>query len=122
MAKLKYSTLKEIVYTLIQLIPLGKVTSYGSLARIVGKNPRLIGKILSENKREVIIPCHRVVKADGNIGGYKGSKSFKNIMFKAKLLELENVSIKKKGSIIKVNRESFIDLEKILHLTCKESR
>ncbi len=72
------------VYTLIQLLGVGEVTSYGDLAMLLGVSPRLIGRILSMNRDIVVIPCHRVVKRDLGVGGYSLGTSFKR-----ELLRLE---------------------------------
>ena len=111
MERLKYATLKEIVYMLLHLIPPGKVTTYKILSEIVGKSPRLIGKILSENKNIIVIPCHRVVKHNGHIGGYS-----LGIRFKEKILALEGVKTYKKNNEIFVKHEHIIDLLKVLEL------
>ncbi|MCL5949429.1 MAG: MGMT family protein [Candidatus Bathyarchaeota archaeon] len=51
-------------------IPLGYVTSYGSIARAVGGGPRAVGNIMAGNPFAPIVPCHRVVRADFTLGGY----------------------------------------------------
>jgi O-6-methylguanine DNA methyltransferase len=51
-------------------IPLGYVASYGSIAKAVGGGPRAVGNIMASNPFAPIVPCHRVVKADFNLGGY----------------------------------------------------
>ena len=51
-------------------IPLGYVTSYGSIAKAVGGGPRAVGNIMASNPFAPIVPCHRVVKADFKLGGY----------------------------------------------------
>ena len=51
-------------------IPLGYVTSYGSIAKAVGGGPRAVGNIMAGNPFAPIVPCHRVVKADFTLGGY----------------------------------------------------
>ena len=63
---------KNRVYYLTSQIPKGKVSTYGHLAKAMRKPnaTRTIGKILNINPNPVIIPCHRVVYADGEIGGY----------------------------------------------------
>lgn len=62
---------KNLVYDLIKEVPKGRVTSYGEIAKkIKSKSYRAIGKIVGQNKNIPEIPCHRVVKADGGIGGY----------------------------------------------------
>lgn len=79
--------LKELAYMLIQIIPPGRVTYYESIARILGTSPRAIGAIMSANDKPIIIPCHRVVRKSGDLGGYSlGGSSFKK-----RLLELEGV-------------------------------
>lgn len=67
-------------------IPPGEVKSYTWLAKKVGSPGavRAVGTVLRKNPFPVIIPCHRVIKSDGEIGGYsQGSKK------KKLLLELE---------------------------------
>ena len=64
--KIKY----QKIYSLLKQIPNGKVTTYGSIARKLGINPRYVGKILSENSHPDIYPCYRVVRSDGHLGGY----------------------------------------------------
>ena len=53
-------------------IPLGYVTSYGSIAKAVGGGPRAVGNIMASNPFAPIVPCHRVVKSDFTLGGYGG--------------------------------------------------
>jgi len=82
--------LEEKVYKKLLDVPKGKVTTYKDLADSVGlKNgQRVIGKIMNKNKYPVIIPCHRVVMSNGEIGGYAyGDKS------KAKMLSNEGIKI-----------------------------
>jgi methylated-DNA-[protein]-cysteine S-methyltransferase len=69
----------QSVYNLVSNIPLGKIATYGQLASYLG-NPRAargIGKILNKNPRPIIVPCHRVVRSDGHIGGYMYGKERK---------------------------------------------
>jgi methylated-DNA-[protein]-cysteine S-methyltransferase len=79
--------IEEAVYILLMLIPLGRVTTYSSLARTLGISPRTVGRILSRNRNIVVIPCHRVVMRDGRIGGYTHG----GVGIKKRLLELEGV-------------------------------
>jgi O-6-methylguanine DNA methyltransferase len=53
-------------------IPLGYVTSYGSIAKATGGGPRAVGSVMASNPFAPIIPCHRVVKSDFTLGGYGG--------------------------------------------------
>jgi methylated-DNA-[protein]-cysteine S-methyltransferase len=61
--------LEKKVYKKLLEVPKGKVTTYGELAKAVGlKNgQRAIGRIMNKNEFPVIIPCHRVVQANGKI-------------------------------------------------------
>ncbi len=80
----------EIVYALIQLIPIGYVTTYSDIANTIGVSPRYVANILKENKNPIAIPCHRVIKSGGKIGGYtlNGKRADQ---FKEKLLMLESL-------------------------------
>ena len=62
---------KKIYKKLLQ-VPAGKITTYGELSRSIGlKNgQRIIGQIMKNNPFPIIVPCHRVVKSDGTVGGY----------------------------------------------------
>ncbi len=74
--------LEQQVYTKLLEVPEGKVTTYGELAKAVGlKNgQRVIGNIMNKNPYPVIVPCHRVVKSDGKIGGYAYGENVKTKM------------------------------------------
>jgi methylated-DNA-[protein]-cysteine S-methyltransferase len=62
----------EDVYEMLRTIPAGMVSTYGDLAKALGKPSasRHIGRILSRNPNPIVVPCHRVVKSDGNLGGF----------------------------------------------------
>jgi methylated-DNA-[protein]-cysteine S-methyltransferase len=62
----------EDVYDLLRKIPAGKVSTYGDLAKAIGKPSysRIIGRILGKNPNPIEVPCHRVVMSDGKLGGY----------------------------------------------------
>jgi methylated-DNA-[protein]-cysteine S-methyltransferase len=67
-------------------IPYGKLKTYKDIATKIGneKAVRAVGRANSTNHAPIIIPCHRVIASDGNLGGYSGGVSLKE-----KLLELE---------------------------------
>ncbi len=56
-------------------IPIGYVTSYGNIAKIVRTNPRTVGQIMASNPLYPIVQCHRVVGSDFSLVGYGGTKS-----------------------------------------------
>ncbi len=79
-------------------IPRGKVTTYGGLARSLGRigAARAVGNALATNPFPLIVPCHRVIRSDGTIGGFTGGK-----VLKRKLLELEGVHPNSDGYLIR---------------------
>ncbi|MDE1874485.1 MAG: MGMT family protein [Patescibacteria group bacterium] len=69
----RIASFKERVEQIVRDIPAGETLSYGEVARRAG-NPnaaRAVGMIMSRNTDESV-PCHRVVRSDGLIGGYNG--------------------------------------------------
>ena len=64
--------IKEKIYKKLLQVPSGKITTYGELSRSIGleNGQRIVGQIMKKNPFPVIIPCHRVVKSNGSIGGY----------------------------------------------------
>ena len=74
------------VWRALQEIPYGETWSYGQLARHIGKPraTRAVGGANNRNPIPVIIPCHRVIGADGSLIGFGGG-----LPIKKKLLELE---------------------------------
>ena len=58
-------------------VPLGYITSYGSISKAVGGGPRAVGNVMASNTFAPIVPCHRVVKSDFTLGGYGGGLKVK---------------------------------------------
>jgi methylated-DNA-[protein]-cysteine S-methyltransferase len=106
--KASIEELRNAAYTLLSLVPPGKVVSYGDLAKILRTSPRLIGRFMKENDNPLVIPCHRVVGSDGSLVGFSRG----GVEFKRKLLESEGVGFC--GD--KVCKEYFYDLLGILGL------
>ena len=83
---------RRAVWALLLDIPYGSVTTYGRLAeeyeRVSGHktSPRAVGSAVGHNPISIIIPCHRVVGADGSLTGYAGGVENKRL-----LLELEGI-------------------------------
>ena len=75
-------------------IPKGRVSTYKIIANKIGTNAcRAVGNACRRNPNPPTIPCHRVVRSDGGIGGFAG--------------ETYGKQIKKKVAIIKISRLSF---------------
>jgi methylated-DNA-[protein]-cysteine S-methyltransferase len=76
------------VLGVLQRIPYGRVRSYGWVARQLGKPraTRAVGGACGANPVPLLVPCHRVVAADGSLGGFSGG-----LRIKKRLLRLENL-------------------------------
>ena len=82
--------MNEKVYSLLKRIPKGKVTTYGELAKVSKLHPRSIGTLMRKNSDPVNIPCYKVVRSDGSIGGYSAKGGTKT---KIKLLKKDGVTV-----------------------------
>jgi methylated-DNA-[protein]-cysteine S-methyltransferase len=60
------------VWEQLLTIPCGETRSYGAVADVVGGSPRAVGTANGQNPVAVIVPCHRVIGADGSLTGYGG--------------------------------------------------
>lgn len=71
-------TFKDDVFAVVKTIPKGKTLTYGEVAQLSGHPgaARAVGNVLSKNF-DSSIPCHRVVRADGKVGGYNRGKAEK---------------------------------------------
>jgi methylated-DNA-[protein]-cysteine S-methyltransferase len=65
---------QQKVWRQLERIPYGEVASYGDVARAIGRPtaPRAVGSANHNNPIAIIIPCHRVIGADGSLTGYGG--------------------------------------------------
>ena len=72
----------------LQKIPYGQTRSYGYIAKIIKTSPRYIGNVCGQNKHLLVIPCHRVVRNDGQLGGFSG---LGGLPLKKRLLDLESL-------------------------------
>jgi len=79
------------VYTVVKQIPVGQVRTYAWVARKVNRPgaARAVGNALNRNPFPIIVPCHRVVRSNGSVGGYAFGKDLKK-----QLLEIERVKIR----------------------------
>ncbi len=90
-------TFADSVYQFCKKIPSGKVTTYKEIGNAInpsGKVYRAVGVALKNNPYAPVVPCHRVVSADGRIGGFHGETSGPMIEKKIRLLAAEGVSVK----------------------------
>ena len=92
----------EKVWNLARKIPKGKVTTYKEIARKLHcRAYRAVGNALNKNPHSPEVPCHRVVRSDGSVGGFAhGTRK------KAEMLGKEGVKIKK-GKVIGFQKVLF---------------
>jgi methylated-DNA-[protein]-cysteine S-methyltransferase len=89
------------VLTLLTKIPKGKVTTYGEIAKALGDVglSRAVGNAVRNNPFAPEVPCHRVIKSTGNIGGFDGATSGEKVAKKVRLLQEEGVVVDDQGRI-----------------------
>jgi methylated-DNA-[protein]-cysteine S-methyltransferase len=94
------TTFQKKVYEACSRIPAGKVTTYGRLAKEIGcGSARAVGQALRVNPFAPEVPCHRVVKADGSLGGFYGKTEGPELRRKEKLLREEGVKFDPDGRV-----------------------
>ena len=86
---LEGSNLQVKIWKELIKIPYGKTKSYGEIAKIVKTSPRYVGNVCGQNKHLLIVPCHRVIRTDGSLGGFSSSGG---LLHKKRLLNMENTT------------------------------
>jgi methylated-DNA-[protein]-cysteine S-methyltransferase len=81
-------------------IPRGWISTYGRIAKHLGieKGARAVGSALARNPFPILIPCHRTIRANGELGGYQG-----DLAMKRALLAFEGIEISQAGKVISKN-------------------
>ncbi len=81
-----------LVWKACSEIPKGKVASYADIARAIGKPKaaRAVGNALNVNPYSPRVPCHRVIKSDGSIGGFAHGTKKKITMLRKEGVEIRN--------------------------------
>jgi len=83
---IKGSVLQKKIWKELRNIKYGKTKTYGDIAKTLRTSPRYVGNVCGQNNHLLVIPCHRVVRSDGTLGGFSGLGGIK---LKQKLLKLE---------------------------------
>jgi len=86
-----YTNFQRDVWRLVSELPYGETRTYGWVAAQLG-NPgagRAVGRALAENPFPIVVPCHRIVRADGSLGGFSAG-----LKWKRALLQLEGIHLK----------------------------
>jgi len=80
------TVLQKKIWKKLANINYGSTNTYGDIAKSLHTSPRYVGNVCGQNNHLIIIPCHRVIKSDGSLGGFSGQGG---IELKYKLLQLE---------------------------------
>jgi methylated-DNA-[protein]-cysteine S-methyltransferase len=82
-------TMYSRIYRVVRDVPYGRTATYGEIAEMVSTSPRVVGQAMARNPTPLVIPCHRIVAANG-IGGFSPS-----VEIKEALLAMEKKSLHK---------------------------
>lgn len=101
----KGSDFRQAVWKLLLEIPRGEVTTYGALAERlkaagIPAAPQAVGGAVGHNPISILIPCHRVVGADGSLTGYAGGIEKKRFLLELEGVDLSKLSIPEKGTAL----------------------
>ena len=80
------SSLQKKIWKQLNNINYGTTKTYGDIAKLLNTSPRYVGNVCGQNNHLLVVPCHRVVRSDGTLGGFSGLGGIK---LKQKLLKLE---------------------------------
>lgn len=101
------SSFRIAVWEILCQIPYGKTITYGKIADIIAKQKGLshmsaqaIGGAVGHNEISIIIPCHRVVGANGSLTGYAGGIDKKIKLLSLEGVNMEHLFIPKRGSAL----------------------
>ena len=88
--KLKGTKFQVKVWRYLKKIPVGSIKTYLQVAKAIGKPlaVRAVANAIAKNPYPLQIPCHRVIRSNGSLGGYSGKGGFKT---KKKLLKKEGI-------------------------------
>ena len=84
--KMVGNKIQKKIWKELKKIKVGNTTTYGKIAKKYKLSPRHVGKICGQNSLLLVVPCHRVIRTDGGLGGFT---SVGGIKLKKKLLEFE---------------------------------
>lgn len=99
------SPFRQAVWALLREIPYGATTTYGALAqalraRGIAAAPQAVGGAVGHNPISILIPCHRVVGADGSLTGYAGGVEKKRFLLKLEGADLAGLYVPKTGTAL----------------------
>ena len=93
--KIRGNKIQKKVWNELKKIPYGDTRSYKEVALAIGhpQSARAVANACAKNPYAPIVPCHRVVRSDGNLGGYSAKGGIKK---KAELLRIESQNVRKR--------------------------
>lgn len=86
------TSFEQDVYAVLRRIPKGYVVTYQDIAQAIGRPNavRAVGNALNKNPHAPKVPCHRVVKSDGKLGGYAGGQQKKIFLLNKEGVQVES--------------------------------
>jgi AraC family transcriptional regulator of adaptative response/methylated-DNA-[protein]-cysteine methyltransferase len=84
---LRGSPLEMAVWNALRSIPPGETRTYGAIAKDLTVTPQEVGAACAANRIAIAVPCHRVVKSDGSVAGYRWG-----VQRKRRLINMEGVA------------------------------
>ncbi len=97
---------RQRVWRILTEIPYGQVTTYGAIAKTIAEETKAnaaaqaVGGAVGHNPLSIIIPCHRVVGADGSLTGYAGGLSRKITLLEIEGVDMSGLSVPTKGTAL----------------------
>lgn len=88
---------------LVALYSVGYFSTYGSVSRALNSSPRAVGGALRHNPFAPIVPCHRVIRSDGKIGGFYGRGNPQSAAVQRKISMLTSEGLAFEGETISQN-------------------
>jgi len=101
---MKITPFQQAVYDLCSKIPTGRISTYKEIADAMGKSGlacRAVGMALNKNPFAPTVPCHRVIRTDGSIGGFALGTSNKMALLLEENIKVEN------GKIVDFDKKFF---------------
>lgn len=100
---------RQACYDLLCLVPRGYVTTYADIAHALGSRAyRAVGSAMHHNPNPILVPCHRVVNADGRVGHYAFG-----VVPKIHLLAQEGVQVVD-GRIVDFEQRRFVFPQQVM--------
>ena len=86
--KIEGNILQRKIWNQLSNIKYGSTKTYGEIAKLLTTSPRHVGNVCGQNNHLLIIPCHRVIRSNGSLGGFSG---LGGVNLKKKLIKIEQV-------------------------------